>query len=71
MCINNEYVSSTSYFTALSNGERLPVKDTATATQATADNTLTPGLLKILHEQVLVRCDLIKASHTKIYVLRV
>lgn len=43
-----------SYFRALSKGERLPVKDRLewnVATQKT-DTGLTPGLLKTLHKQV-------------------
>lgn len=43
-----------SYFTALSEGEPLPVKDRleiAGKTQKT-DNGLSPGLLKVLHKQV-------------------
>lgn len=46
--------SSTRYFSALSKGERLPVKDRLemnVATQKT-DTGLTPGLLKTLHKQV-------------------
>ncbi|XP_029003340.1 ropporin-1-like protein isoform X2 [Betta splendens] len=45
---------SAAYFSALSKGERLPVKDsleTNVATQKT-DTGLTPGLLKILHKQL-------------------
>uniref|UniRef100_A0A3B4H102 Ropporin-1-like protein n=1 Tax=Pundamilia nyererei TaxID=303518 RepID=A0A3B4H102_9CICH len=46
---------STAYFSALSKGECLPVKDRLElniATQKT-DTGLTPGLLKILHKQVV------------------
>lgn len=48
-------VSSSRYFSALSKGECLPVKDRLelnVATQKT-DTGLTPGLLKILHKQVV------------------
>lgn len=47
-------VSSPRYFSALSKGECLPVKERLemnVATQKT-DTGLTPGLLKILHKQV-------------------
>lgn len=47
-------MSSARYFSALSKGESLPVKDRLemnVATQKT-DTGLTPGLLKILHKQV-------------------
>lgn len=48
-------VSSSRYFSALSKGECLPVKDRLelnVATQKT-DTGLTPGLLKILYKQVV------------------
>lgn len=43
-----------SYFTALSEGEPLPVKDRLEISAKTpnTESTLTPGLLKVLHEQV-------------------
>ncbi|KAK2814804.1 hypothetical protein Q7C36_023070 [Tachysurus vachellii] len=45
---------SADYFTALSEGEPLPVKDRLEifAKTPNTDNTLTPGLLKVLHEQL-------------------
>lgn len=57
--VNNKYIFIvcglfSRYFTALSEGECLPVKDRLemnVATQKT-DTGLTPGLLKILHKQV-------------------
>ena len=48
---------SAAYFRAMANGEMPPVKDRLempTATQKT-DTGLTPGLLRILHKQVLSR----------------
>lgn len=54
MCANNVSVFSSSYFSALSKGECLPVKERLemnVATQKT-DTGLTPGLLKTLHKQV-------------------
>lgn len=43
-----------SYFTALSEGEPLPVKDRLEISGKTqkTDNELTPGLLEVLHKQV-------------------
>lgn len=54
MCVHNVCGFSSRYFSALSKGECLPVKDRLemnVATQKT-DTGLTPGLLKILHKQV-------------------
>ncbi|XP_037312013.1 ropporin-1-like protein [Pungitius pungitius] len=47
---------STAYFTALSKGERLPVKDRLemNVTYKT-DSRMTPGLLKTLHKQLSIR----------------
>nr|ACQ58861.1 Ropporin-1-like protein [Anoplopoma fimbria] len=45
---------SSAYFSALSNGECLPVKDRLEMnTTHKTDTGLTPGLLKTLHKQVL------------------
>ncbi|KAB5533289.1 hypothetical protein PHYPO_G00130070 [Pangasianodon hypophthalmus] len=45
---------SAAYFTALSEGEPLPVKDRLEISGKTqkTDNALTPGLLKVLHKQL-------------------
>ncbi|XP_017309173.1 ropporin-1-like protein [Ictalurus punctatus] len=53
---------SAAYFTALSEGEPLPVKDrmeTSVKTQKT-DTALTPGLLKVLHKQLSSKKDVSK-----------
>lgn len=48
------FASSCRYFSALSKGECLPVKDRLEMNIAnqTTDTGLTPGLLKVLHKQV-------------------